>query len=128
MSMSDKQSSNNPSFLKGLFLGSVAGFLAGVIFAPEKGEDTRKKIIEKKKEWEPRLRSLAATFKQDIDPFIQGFSEIADFGKSSQSSEEVVSKPPVDPAPQKTREVDASVPQNTSFSDSPKRRFFKVKR
>lgn len=39
--------------LKGLTLGGIVGFIVGLLFAPEKGEDARKKLqeaIEKGKE------------------------------------------------------------------------------
>jgi len=40
-------------WIRGIFAGGLLGFIAGMLFAPEKGEETRKKVqdaIDKGKE------------------------------------------------------------------------------
>ena len=39
----------------GLLAGIAAGAIVGLLFAPAKGEDTRKKITKKGKEYEKKL-------------------------------------------------------------------------
>ncbi|HOO96989.1 MAG TPA: YtxH domain-containing protein [Caldisericia bacterium] len=39
--------SNGGGFIAGVILGSAVGFLLGVLFAPAKGEETQKLVIEK---------------------------------------------------------------------------------
>ena len=48
--------------MRGLTLGGIVGFIAGMLFAPQKGEETRKKvqeIIEKGKE---KLKEIKGEF------------------------------------------------------------------
>src|SRR3972149_586047 len=46
--MHDHQGHDNPkSFVKGAFLGALVGAVLGVLFAPESGEKTRKKLKDK---------------------------------------------------------------------------------
>jgi gas vesicle protein len=54
--------------LLGVVAGLAAGALLGVLFAPEKGSDTRK-IIKKKSE------DLADEFKEKFDDFLETVSE-----------------------------------------------------
>lgn len=37
--------------LKGVLVGMVSGVLVGILFAPEKGSDTRKKISKKRENY-----------------------------------------------------------------------------
>ena len=42
---------NNKGFLDGLFWGVVLGILAGFMYAPDKGEKTRKKVKKEYEKW-----------------------------------------------------------------------------
>jgi len=48
--MSEKNSGSGFAFVAGLAVGAAVGALAGLLFAPETGEDTRKKLGDKSKE------------------------------------------------------------------------------
>ena len=45
--MSDNSSNSGFAFIAGLFVGAAIGAIGGLLFAPESGEDTRKKLAEK---------------------------------------------------------------------------------
>lgn len=49
--MSENSSSSGFAFIAGLVVGGAIGAIAGLLFAPETGEETRKKVAEKSKEW-----------------------------------------------------------------------------
>lgn len=49
--MSENSSSSGFVFIAGLVVGGAIGAIAGLLFAPETGEDTRKKVAEKSKVW-----------------------------------------------------------------------------
>ncbi|MFV0507386.1 MAG: YtxH domain-containing protein [Bacteroidales bacterium] len=46
---------NSSSALVGIIAGAALGFVAGIILAPEKGEDTRRKIGDKAKHLKDEL-------------------------------------------------------------------------
>ena len=51
-------------FWTGFFVGGIAGLVAGVLFAPKSGEETRALISEKTSEWRDRAEELAATARE----------------------------------------------------------------
>ncbi|MEX0680978.1 MAG: YtxH domain-containing protein [Balneolales bacterium] len=55
---------SKPNFLFSVIIGSFIGALLGVLFAPDKGEKTRKLISEKSDEY-------AGTAKSEFDDFVK---------------------------------------------------------
>lgn len=47
--MSDNNSGSGFAFIAGLAVGAAVGAIAGLLFAPETGDETRKKLTEKSK-------------------------------------------------------------------------------
>jgi gas vesicle protein len=54
--------------LLGVLVGMVSGVLVGILFAPEKGSDTRKKISKKQEDY-------ANAFKEKFNQFLDNLSE-----------------------------------------------------
>lgn len=59
-----ERSNNNDKVIGALLLGAAVGGLLGVLFAPDKGSETRKKIME-------QSGGLADILKQKFNEFIQ---------------------------------------------------------
>ena len=55
------------SFSKGFFWGAVIGGILGVLFAPEKGEGTRKKIKEKAKDYEEKGKEALEKAAEELE-------------------------------------------------------------
>ncbi len=55
------------SFGTGLIIGAVAGAVAGVLFAPDKGTETRKKISEKTKNLQNDLSEKIENLRETIE-------------------------------------------------------------
>ena len=64
---------SNGKFLAGILLGAAAGAVLGILFAPEKGEDTRKKI---KKRTSQMGDDLKARFDEMAESFKKKFNDI----------------------------------------------------
>ena len=58
---------NGDAFFKGLFWGAVAGAILGVMFAPDKGEETRKKLKKLAEEYEEKGHEAAKTAKVEFN-------------------------------------------------------------
>lgn len=54
-------------FLLGLFVGAAAGAVAGILFAPEKGAETRRKITEKSNEFKDDISEKIDHLKESIE-------------------------------------------------------------
>jgi gas vesicle protein len=74
---------NSGKMILGILAGAAAGALLGVLFAPEKGSETRRKISQKGKD-------LVDEVKHKYDDFVKGVNE--KFNSVKQEAEYVKSK------------------------------------
>jgi gas vesicle protein len=74
---------NSGKLILGILAGAAAGALLGVLFAPEKGSETRRKISQKGKD-------LVDDVKHKYDDFVKGVSE--KFDSVKQEAEYVKTK------------------------------------
>ncbi|MBI5698897.1 YtxH domain-containing protein [Candidatus Saganbacteria bacterium] len=51
-------------FIKNLFVGGVLGFIAGLLFAPSKGEETRKKVEEAVQKGKEKFEEIKSSLKK----------------------------------------------------------------
>ena len=49
---------------RGITFGAIAGFLAGLFLAPEKGEETRKKVKEAMEKGKEKLKEVKESFER----------------------------------------------------------------
>lgn len=68
-------SDNNGSGINAFFLGMIVGGVLGVLLAPEKGEETRKKVKENWREWSKRALEMAEELREEGAPRIEGAME-----------------------------------------------------
>ncbi len=93
--MSDSSSSSGFVFIAGLIVGGAIGAIAGLLFAPESGEETRKKVAVKSKEWADDMYNKFDDLKDSVTEVLedvkQGAAEVMDDVKkgSSQVLEDV---------------------------------------
>ena len=69
--------SSEESFYKGFFYGATLGFLAGVIFAPKPGDQTREILSENIKDWKVKANDLVDSSKERLNNAVQEGSEIS---------------------------------------------------
>ncbi|MGB9613519.1 MAG: YtxH domain-containing protein [Candidatus Margulisiibacteriota bacterium] len=48
--------------LRGITIGGILGFIAGLLFAPEKGEETRKKVKEIAEKGKEKIKEIKEEF------------------------------------------------------------------
>jgi len=79
-------SNNSGKLVSALLLGAAVGGLLGILFAPDKGSETRKKISSKGNELTDSVKEkfgeFVDKFKKDIETVKDGANDFADNGKS----------------------------------------------
>ena len=53
-------------FLLGLLIGGVGGFVAGMVFAPKSGEETRAFILDQSREWRDKADELTSATRERL--------------------------------------------------------------
>ena len=59
------------SFSKGFLWGAAIGSILGILFAPDKGENTRKKIKKTAEEYGDKGKETLEKTKKKVEPFIE---------------------------------------------------------
>ncbi len=71
--------SKESNFLTGIVIGAIVGAAAGVLLAPESGEETRKKIADKtsglKEDLETKFQEISEKIKNLENEALTGFKE-----------------------------------------------------
>jgi len=78
---------SNGKFLAGILLGAAAGAVLGVLFAPDKGTDTRKKIAKKTgklgEDLKAKFDEMTDTIKEKFDNIRSDANDIMDKSKTA---------------------------------------------
>lgn len=111
--------SKNSSFSKGFFWGAVIGGILGVLFAPEKGENTRKKIKETAKDYEGKGKEALEKAGQELEKARVKYEEAAkkiepviERAKEKIEEVKVKSEPYVEIAKEKATQVKEFIQEN----------------
>ncbi|MGM0407797.1 MAG: YtxH domain-containing protein [Bacteroidota bacterium] len=84
-------SSNKVVF--GLLAGAAAGAILGILFAPEKGAETRKKISKKGEDYADSLKKHFAEFIDNIsEKYEQAEEKISDYTENMKANAERTEK------------------------------------
>ena len=62
--MAENESTGGGGFLLGLLMGAVGGFVAGMVFAPKSGEETRAFILDQSREWRDKADELTSAARE----------------------------------------------------------------
>jgi gas vesicle protein len=76
---------NTGKVFLGLLAGLAAGALLGVLFAPDKGSETRRKMSQKGKDFVDDVKNKYDDFVRGVNQKIDSVKEEADFIKSKAS-------------------------------------------
>ncbi len=64
------------SFLKGLFLGAIAGAAAGVLLAPKSGEETRKDLTKLAKDYQDKAVDMYTATKKMMEKKLDNVKKV----------------------------------------------------
>ena len=62
--MAENVNGGGGGFLIGLVMGGIAGFVAGMVFAPKSGEETRAFILDQSREWRDKADELTSATRE----------------------------------------------------------------
>lgn len=78
--------SNNGKLIAALLTGAAIGGALGILFAPDKGSDTRKKIADKSNDLtgavKEKFGALVNKFKKEVETINEQAKDLADNGQS----------------------------------------------
>lgn len=74
--------------LLGVLAGVAAGALIGILFAPDKGSETRKKIVEKGEDYVDGLKEKVNTLIDDLGKKVEGVKTKVDEMTASKAKTE----------------------------------------
>ncbi len=90
--MSEKSSNSGFAFLSGLVIGAAVGALAGLLFAPAPGDETREKLTEKTKALSDDLNEKFDSLKETVNDVLEDVrktgSEVLEDVKKATATEE----------------------------------------
>ncbi len=69
--MSEKSSNSGFAFLSGIVIGAAVGALAGLLFAPAPGEETREKLTDKTRELSEDLNNRFEDLKETVTEVLE---------------------------------------------------------
>ena len=79
--------SNNGKLISALLVGAAIGGALGILLAPDKGSETRKKISDKSTDLtgavKDKFDSIVKKFKKEVDAVKEQANEYAESGKSA---------------------------------------------
>lgn len=97
------------SFSKGLFWGAIIGGILGVLFAPDKGEETRKKIKKTAKEYEEKGKETLEKAGVEFEKAKEKASPYVETAKEKFQEAKVRAEPYVEVAKEKASKVKTAV-------------------
>ena len=62
--MAENERNGGGGFLIGLLMGAVGGFVAGMVFAPKSGEETRAFLLDQSREWRDKADELTSAARE----------------------------------------------------------------
>lgn len=85
---------NNGKILLGILAGVAAGATLGILFAPDSGVNTRKKIVRKGEDYAGNLKHqfnhLAESLSEEVDGFKDEINQLVASGKAKFEQEKVM--------------------------------------